>query len=44
VRQTAEAHGGFARAANDPVGGARLEVSFGGAAPPSDGAGKLRSS
>ena len=29
VRQTAEAHGGFARAANDPRGGARLEVSFG---------------
>jgi two-component system sensor histidine kinase MprB len=30
VRQTAEAHGGYARAANDPKGGARLEVSFGG--------------
>lgn len=29
VRQTAEAHGGYARAANDPGGGARLEVSFG---------------
>jgi hypothetical protein len=29
VRQTAEAHGGFARVANDPRGGARLEVSFG---------------
>jgi len=29
VRQTAEAHGGYARAANDPKGGARLEVSFG---------------
>jgi two-component system sensor histidine kinase MprB len=29
VRQTAEAHGGFARASNDPRGGARLEVSFG---------------
>jgi two-component system sensor histidine kinase MprB len=29
VRQTAEAHGGYARAANDPRGGARLEVSFG---------------
>jgi two-component system sensor histidine kinase MprB len=33
VRQTAEAHGGYARAANDPAGGARLEVSFGGAVP-----------
>ena len=29
VRQTAEAHGGYAHAANDPRGGARLEVSFG---------------
>jgi two-component system sensor histidine kinase MprB len=29
VRQTAEAHGGYARAANDPQGGARVEVSFG---------------
>jgi len=34
VRQTAEAHGGFARAANDPGGGARLEVSFGSGVPP----------
>ena len=34
VRQTAEAHGGFVRAENDPRGGARLEVSFGSAAPP----------
>ena len=33
VRQTAEAHGGYARAANDPEGGARLEVSFGGTRP-----------
>jgi two-component system, OmpR family, sensor histidine kinase MprB len=33
VRQTAEAHGGHARAANDPEGGARLEVSFGRPAP-----------
>jgi two-component system, OmpR family, sensor histidine kinase MprB len=33
VRQTAEAQGGYARAENDPAGGARLEVSFGGAAP-----------
>jgi two-component system, OmpR family, sensor histidine kinase MprB len=31
VRQTAEAHGGYARATNDPDGGARLDVSFGGA-------------
>jgi two-component system sensor histidine kinase MprB len=30
VRQTAEAHGGYVRAANDPAGGARLEISFGG--------------
>jgi two-component system sensor histidine kinase MprB len=30
VRQTAEAHGGYARAVNDSGGGARLEVSFGG--------------
>jgi two-component system sensor histidine kinase MprB len=29
VRQAAEAHGGFARAANDDGGGARMEVSFG---------------
>jgi two-component system sensor histidine kinase MprB len=29
VRQTAEAHGGYARAANHSDGGARLEVSFG---------------
>ncbi|MEA2398552.1 MAG: two-component system, OmpR family, sensor histidine kinase MprB [Thermoleophilaceae bacterium] len=29
VRQVAEAHGGYARASNDPGGGARLEVSFG---------------
>ena len=29
VRQTAEAHGGYVRAANDPEGGARLDVSFG---------------
>jgi two-component system sensor histidine kinase MprB len=29
VRQTAEAHGGYARATNDPEGGARLDVSFG---------------
>jgi two-component system, OmpR family, sensor histidine kinase MprB len=33
VRQTAEAHGGYARAANDPAGGARLEVFFGRAVP-----------
>jgi two-component system, OmpR family, sensor histidine kinase MprB len=32
VRQTAEAHGGHARAANDSHGGARLEVSFGATA------------
>jgi two-component system sensor histidine kinase MprB len=37
VRQTAEAHGGYARAANDPAGGARLEVFFGRAAPAADG-------
>jgi two-component system, OmpR family, sensor histidine kinase MprB len=37
VRQTAEAHGGYARAANDPDGGARLEVCFGRAAPGADG-------
>jgi two-component system sensor histidine kinase MprB len=29
VRQAAEAHGGYARAANAPDGGARLEVGFG---------------
>jgi len=29
VRQAAEAHGGYARAANADGGGARLEVSFG---------------
>jgi two-component system sensor histidine kinase MprB len=29
VRQAVEAHGGHAEAANDPRGGARLEVSFG---------------
>jgi two-component system, OmpR family, sensor histidine kinase MprB len=29
VRQTAEAHGGFARASNHSGGGARVEVSFG---------------
>ncbi|HTA04917.1 MAG TPA: sensor histidine kinase, partial [Solirubrobacteraceae bacterium] len=29
VRQAAEAHQGYARAANAPDGGARLEVSFG---------------
>jgi two-component system sensor histidine kinase MprB len=34
VRQTAEAHGGYARAENDPEGGARLVVSFGAAVPP----------
>jgi two-component system sensor histidine kinase MprB len=39
VRQTAEAHGGYARAANDPERGARLEVFFGRAAPAEDGAG-----
>jgi two-component system sensor histidine kinase MprB len=38
VRQTAEAHGGYARAANDPQGGARLEVFFGGAVPAADAA------
>jgi two-component system, OmpR family, sensor histidine kinase MprB len=37
VRQTAEAHGGHARAANDPAGGARLEVFFGSAGPGADG-------
>jgi two-component system sensor histidine kinase MprB len=37
VRQTAEAHGGYARAANDPAGGARLEVFFGSAGPGADG-------
>lgn len=31
VRQTAEAHGGYAPAANDPEGGATLEISFGSA-------------
>jgi two-component system sensor histidine kinase MprB len=29
VRQAAEAHDGYARAANAPGGGALLEVSFG---------------
>jgi two-component system, OmpR family, sensor histidine kinase MprB len=29
VRQTADAHGGYARAANEAGGGARFEVSFG---------------
>ncbi|HEV3322193.1 MAG TPA: HAMP domain-containing sensor histidine kinase [Solirubrobacteraceae bacterium] len=33
VRQAAEAHHGFVRAANAPGGGARLEVSFGAPAP-----------
>jgi two-component system sensor histidine kinase MprB len=33
VRQAAEAHGGYARAANAAGGGARLEVSFGAALP-----------
>ncbi len=33
VRQTADAHGGYARAANDPAGGARLDVSFGPVTP-----------
>jgi two-component system sensor histidine kinase MprB len=37
VRQTAEAHGGYARAANDPGGGAKLEVFFGRASVPSYG-------
>jgi two-component system, OmpR family, sensor histidine kinase MprB len=37
VRQTAEAHGGYVRAANNPEGGARLEVFFGRAAPAGDG-------
>jgi two-component system sensor histidine kinase MprB len=37
VRQTAEAHGGHARATNDPGGGARLEVSFGNPVPAMDG-------
>jgi two-component system, OmpR family, sensor histidine kinase MprB len=31
VRNIADAHGGYARAENDPEGGARLEVSFGAA-------------
>ncbi|HTZ88387.1 MAG TPA: HAMP domain-containing sensor histidine kinase [Solirubrobacteraceae bacterium] len=34
VRQAAEAHGGYARAANAPGGGARLEASFGPALGP----------
>jgi two-component system sensor histidine kinase MprB len=34
VRQAAEAHGGYARAANDPRGGARLEVFFGASPDP----------
>jgi two-component system sensor histidine kinase MprB len=29
VRNIADAHGGYARASNDPEGGARLDVSFG---------------
>ena len=33
VRQTAEAHGGWARASNAEGGGARLEVYFGPAVP-----------
>jgi two-component system, OmpR family, sensor histidine kinase MprB len=33
VRQTAEAHGGYARAANDLRGGARLDVFFGNPVP-----------
>jgi len=37
VRQTAEAHGGYAQAANDPRGGARLEVFFGSTVPPGNG-------
>jgi two-component system sensor histidine kinase MprB len=39
VRQTAEAHGGYVRAENDPGGGARLEVSFGVSTSPDDGRG-----
>jgi two-component system sensor histidine kinase MprB len=39
VRQTAEAHGGYARASNDPDGGAKLEVSFGRPDPVADGDG-----
>jgi two-component system sensor histidine kinase MprB len=34
VRQAAEAHGGYARAANADGGGARMEVSFGSSQPP----------
>jgi two-component system, OmpR family, sensor histidine kinase MprB len=36
VRQTAEAHGGYVRAANDPDGGGKLEVSFGTPGPPAN--------
>ena len=40
VRQAAETHGGYARAMNDPGGGARLEVFFGEPSPAAhDGAG-----
>ncbi|MDQ6749788.1 MAG: HAMP domain-containing histidine kinase [Actinomycetota bacterium] len=37
VRQTAESHGGFVKAANADGGGALLRVSFGAASPVSDG-------
>ena len=37
VRQTAEAHGGYARAANADGGGARLEVFFGPPVAAADG-------
>jgi two-component system sensor histidine kinase MprB len=40
VRQTAEAHGGYVRAVNDPGGGARLEVFFGAPSRPDGDAGE----
>jgi two-component system, OmpR family, sensor histidine kinase MprB len=39
VRNIADAHGGYARAENDPDGGARLDVSFGAPEPAADGNG-----
>jgi two-component system, OmpR family, sensor histidine kinase MprB len=39
VRQAAEAHGGFVRAANAPGGGALLEIGFGPTLAPDDDAG-----
>jgi two-component system sensor histidine kinase MprB len=44
VRNIADAHGGYARADNDPEGGARLQVSFGPPEVAADGNSLLHSS